>query len=328
MSPANEIKVGVFVIASAALVFGGVIALGSGRFFRDTEILETSTRESVDGLQIGSPVKYRGVPIGEVDAISFADRLYPARDDDGSSEFDYGSPVVIRMKVRLDVFGPQQSSLFTKDIERGVEKGLRARMRSAGLTGGLFVELDMVDPREYPVIPPGFPPDYPYVPSAPSRFDEVLATLERISNSLARVDFEGIGGGMKEAVDGLNRMLGERADRLLANADVFVSELGESNRMLQKLLGDPRLESAIDSVSALATDLRTTLPATVREYGEFGAELNSLVSDEEYEIRRLLSALRETAENLELLTERAREDPPRMLFSNPPRKLAPGEIAP
>ena len=72
----------------------------------------------------------------------------------------------------------------------------------------------------------------------------------------------------------------------------------------------------------------TTLPATVREYGEFGAELNSLVSAEEYEIRRLLSALRETAENLELLTERAREDPPRMLFSNPPRKLAPGEIAP
>ena len=73
-------------------------------------------------------------------------------------------------------------------------------------------------------------------------------------------------------------------------------------------------------------DLRATLPAAVRQYGEFGAELNALVSGEEYDLRRLLSALRETAENLENLTERARQDPPHLFFSSPPRKLAPGEI--
>jgi phospholipid/cholesterol/gamma-HCH transport system substrate-binding protein/paraquat-inducible protein B len=328
MSPSTEIKVGTFVIASAALILGGVIALGSGRFFHETQILETSTRESVDGLQVGSPVKYRGVPIGEVDTISFADRLYPGTDDNGSSEFDYGSPVVIRMKVRLDVFGPGKSEQFTKDIERGVAKGLRARMRSAGLTGGLFVELDMADAHEYPEIKPPFLPDYPYVPSAPSRFDEVLAMLERVSNSLGSVDFEGIGAGMKEAVDNLNRLLGGRVDTMLANADGFIAELGKSNAMLQRLLADPRLERTLDNASSMSADLRATLPAAVREYGEFGAELNTLLSGEEYELRRLLEALRQTAENLELLTDHAREDPPRLLFSAPPRKLAPGEIEP
>ncbi|MFM7897406.1 MAG: MlaD family protein, partial [Actinomycetota bacterium] len=65
MSASKEFRVGIFVIVSASLVLGGVIAIGSGSIFKDTEIIETSTTESVNGLQIGSPVKYRGVPIGE-----------------------------------------------------------------------------------------------------------------------------------------------------------------------------------------------------------------------------------------------------------------------
>lgn len=326
MSPSTEIKVGVFVLASAALLFGGVIALGSGKFFHETQILETSTRESVDGLQVGSPVKYRGVPIGEVSTISFSDRLYPSENDgeDGEREFDYASPVIIRMKVRLDVFGPEQSELFTKDIARGVENGLRARMRSTGLTGGLFIELDMVNPSEHPSDSPSFHADYPFVPSAPSRFDEMFATLERISGSLGRVDFERIGKGLEGAVSSIDRVVTQRLDTLLGNADAFVLELGKTNAALQRVLNDPRLEGTIDGASAIVTDLRTSLPYAVRQYGDFGAELNSIVSTEEYEIRRLLSALRETAENLEALTERAGQDPPKLLFSRPPAKLAPG----
>ncbi|MFM2163583.1 MAG: hypothetical protein RL325_20 [Planctomycetota bacterium] len=327
MSASKEIKVGVFVLVSSTLLFGGVIALGSGRFFRDTQVIETSTSESVDGLQVGSPVKFRGVPVGEVSAISFADRLYP-KPDDGSREFDYDSPVVIRMKVRVDVFGPEQSDLFTKDIARGVEKGLRARMRSAGITGGVFVELDMADPRAYAAYQPPFESAYPYVPSAPSRFDEVLATLERVSSKLGAIDFEKIGGGFQDAADKLNGLLGERAGAMLADAGTFIAELRASNAALQKFLVDPRLEKALDNAASISADLRVSLPRAVREYGELGAGLNAAVSSEEHDIRRLLWALRETAENLEAISERARQDPPHLLFSKPPRKLAPGEIEP
>jgi len=324
MSPSTEIKVGVFVLASAALLFGGVIALGSGKFFHETQILETSTRESVDGLQVGSPVKYRGVPIGEVSAISFADRLYPG-DDDGSGEFDYGSPVVIRMKVRLDVFGPEQSGLFTKDIERGVEKGLRARMRSTGLTGGLFIELDMIEGRKVAALIPPYQPDYPYVPSAPSRFDEVLATLERITTSLGKVDFEGIGKNVEDVLASVKGVVESRLDTLLADADKFVAELGQSNEMLQRVLSNPKLDSMLDDGSALAADLRATLPFAVQQYGELGAQLNTAMAGSEYDVQRLVRALRETAENLEALSERAGQDPPKLFFSEPPAKRAPGQ---
>ncbi|MEY4118634.1 MAG: hypothetical protein RLZZ116_1962 [Planctomycetota bacterium] len=324
MSPSTEAKVGAFVVASFALFFGGVIALGSGKFFHDTQILETSTRESVDGLQVGSPVKYRGVPIGEVSAISFADRLYPG-DDDGSGEFDYGSPVVIRMKVRLDVFGPEQSGLFTKDIERGVEKGLRARMRSTGLTGGLFIELDMIEGRKVAALIPPYQPDYPYVPSAPSRFDEVLATLERITTSLGKVDFEGIGKSAEQTLGSLKSVVETRLDTLLADADKFVAELGKSNEMLQRLLSNPKIDAILDDGSSLAADLRSTLPFAVRQYGELGAQLNTAMAGSEYDVQRLVRALRETAENLEALSERAGQDPPKLFFSQPPAKLSPGQ---
>jgi len=327
MSASKEIKVGVFVLVSSALLFGGVITLGSGRFFRDTQVIETAMDKSVEGLQVGSPVKFRGVPIGEVSTISFADRLYP-KPDDGSREFDYKSPVVIRMKVRVDVFGPEQSELFTKDIARGVDEGLRARLRSAGLTGGVFVELELVEKAEREAQALTLKTDYPFVPSAPSRFDEVLERLNRVSGQLASIDFEKIGGGFKDAAQQLNALLGERAPALLADAGTFIAEMRASNEALRKLLVDPRLEKALDNAASISTDLRVSLPRAVREYSELGAGLNAAISNEEYDIRRLLWALRETAENLEAISERARQDPPHLLFSKPPRKLAPGEIEP
>ena len=117
----TEFKVGVFVLVSVALGLGSVIALGSGSMFKETATIETSTTDSVNGLQLGSPVKYRGVPIGEVTAIAFADRYYNEEGTDDAS-FDFASPVVIRMKVRLDVFGPEQTELFTDDLENGVAR--------------------------------------------------------------------------------------------------------------------------------------------------------------------------------------------------------------
>jgi paraquat-inducible protein B len=329
MSPSNEIRVGAFVIASAALLLGGVIVLGSGKFFHDTEIIETSFKESVDGLQVGGPVKYRGVPIGEISLITFADRLYPNAERD-EPEFDYGSAVVVRMKVRIDVFGPDQSELFTKDIERGVEKGLRARMRSAGLTGGSFIELDMVDLAlvQTPNVRPIAHPDYPYIPSASSMMNEVMETLQRVASGLETLDISGIGAGLKKAVDTTNSMLEGRGATILTKVEGFMDDLRESNRYLQKVLADPKLQSMLSDGSALAKDLRESLPDAVSRYSELAEQLNSTLAGSDYDIQRLIRALRETAENLESLTERADLDPPQLLFAKPPQKLAPGQSAP
>lgn len=158
-----EFKVGLFVIISLSLSIGSVIALGSGKFFVDTQIIETSTKDSVNGLQIGSPVKYRGVPIGEVKSIAFVDSYYPEADSK-IEEFDFESSVVIRMAVRLDVFGNEQAGLFSNNIENGVKLGLRTRLTSLGLTGGLYVDLDLSDSKNVTAQKLNYEPKYPFMP--------------------------------------------------------------------------------------------------------------------------------------------------------------------
>ncbi len=374
MSAAREFNVGVFVIFSTALAFGGVIAIGSGRFFKQTEIIETSTTDSVNGLQIGSPVKYRGVPIGEVKSISFLDRYYPDADAN-PSEFDFGSPVVIRMEVRLDVFGHAQAENFTTDIQRGITTGLRARLTSAGLTGGLFVDLDLSDPTLFPAKTLAYTPDYPFIPSAPSRFDQLFDRIQSISGSLAEVDFSSLGSSLQTTVTNIDGVVTRRVDPMMADAAKFVTELRESNTKLQAILSDPNIPTTIANVEALSADLRegfagspselkeaiaeipkmmkaareaaerldamlaservqsilanlestaADLGPTVQKYGQIGSQVSDFLQTEGYEIRQIITALRQTSQDLAELMDRVSRDPPSLFFAAPPKAAAPG----
>ena len=57
MKKANPAAVGAFVLGAIALVIVGVIALGSGDLFRETQRYVLFFDGSVNGLTAGSPVK-------------------------------------------------------------------------------------------------------------------------------------------------------------------------------------------------------------------------------------------------------------------------------
>ena len=73
---ANYFKLGLFVIG--AIVAGAVVlvVIGSGRWFQPKLTIETYFNESVQGLDRGSKLKYRGVSIGEVTRIGFTYNKY------------------------------------------------------------------------------------------------------------------------------------------------------------------------------------------------------------------------------------------------------------
>src|SRR5271167_3854136 len=73
---ANFFKIGIFVIgATIALVFL-LVMLGAGKLFQSKVVMETYFNESVQGLEVGSKVKYRGVVVGEVTRIGFTYTKY------------------------------------------------------------------------------------------------------------------------------------------------------------------------------------------------------------------------------------------------------------
>ena len=250
-----EFKVGLFVIISLSLSIGSVIALGSGKFFVDTQIIETSTKDSVNGLQIGSPVKYRGVPIGEVKSIAFVDSYYPEADSK-IEEFDFESSVVIRMAVRLDVFGNEQAGLFSKNIENGVKLGLRTRLTSLGLTGGLYVDLDLSDSKNVTAQKLNYEPKYPFVPNEQSRFDQLVDHFQVIAAGIAKIDFGSLGASLQSVLSNLDGVVTQRIDPMMLDVGKFVADLRVSNNQLQAILSDPKIASSLGSAEAFMAELK------------------------------------------------------------------------
>ena len=66
---ANPTVIGAFIIGAVALIVIGLLVLGRGHFFSDTQTFVLYFDGSVKGLNIGAPVEFQGVRIGSVTDI-------------------------------------------------------------------------------------------------------------------------------------------------------------------------------------------------------------------------------------------------------------------
>jgi ABC-type transporter Mla subunit MlaD len=77
---ANYVKIGVFVSLAVTIAIIIAIVLGAGAFNKAENLMETYIEESVQGLDVGSAVKFRGIPIGKIKEISFVWPTYDTPD--------------------------------------------------------------------------------------------------------------------------------------------------------------------------------------------------------------------------------------------------------
>ena len=98
---ANTTAIGAFVIGAIALVLGAVMLFGTGQFFHDRIVVLSVFEGSVTGLQVGSPVEFRGVPVGTVKDIkalydpektSFVIPVYMSLDEDSVTNIRADEP--------------------------------------------------------------------------------------------------------------------------------------------------------------------------------------------------------------------------------------------
>ncbi len=121
-----------------------LIIIGSGRAFQQKITIETYFNESVQGLDIGSKVKYRGVVIGEVTKISFTYVKYQ-QDKPMSERLRY---VLVEAQLQPKLLGGRVATEITgpESMPAEVERGLRVRSAPQGITGTNYLEIDYVDP--------------------------------------------------------------------------------------------------------------------------------------------------------------------------------------
>ena len=62
-------RLGVFVLVTLCVLAAVLFLLGGRKLFQPTFTFETYFNESVAGLELGAPVRFRGVPLGQVTEI-------------------------------------------------------------------------------------------------------------------------------------------------------------------------------------------------------------------------------------------------------------------
>jgi phospholipid/cholesterol/gamma-HCH transport system substrate-binding protein len=150
-----------------------------------------------DRLDLGSPVKFRGVTVGHVSAIEIAPdhRLV-----DVVSELDVKD---IKRLGLTEVGGKQIKAARTKFA---IPPDLRAQLGSQGITGVKFIAIDFFDVKSNPTPPLPFPPPERYIPAAPSMMKNLEDTITKAMDRLP------------EMVDAVVMIMG-RVDRLLATLE-------------------------------------------------------------------------------------------------------------
>ncbi len=307
---ARYFRVGLFVLVGTALVIGAALLIGGGRVFERVEVFETVFRESVQGLEVGSAVRFRGVKLGTVSSIGFVGDHYRLLPED---DVEFGSLVLVRFQTADNDDTDLDMAERQANIRAMADRGLRLRITPLGITGTSFIEADYLDPEAFPPIDLPYRPKVLYIPSAQSRLGQFASTAEALIQRIVELDVKGFLANLDALVLSLDQGIDDLDPKAVGQG--LGDVLKEVERTFATLRG--AVEGAdLESVS-------TNAQAVLRESEATLARLRTSAEGASYDLEVILENLRVTTENLRDLTETLRRQPSLLLRSAPPEDPAP-----
>ncbi len=286
----TQFKLGLFTLTALAALLATALALGWRGARRTTVRYVTYFDESVQGLDLGAPVKFRGVGIGTVSDIAIApDRRHVA----------VGLALERGDARRLDAAGGE----------------LRAQLATQGVTGVRFVDIDYPHTATPPPVLP-FAVGPHTIPSRPSLLGgleldvqviarDLPALIERSGTTLGKIDRvfdelhdEQVAKRVASLVDNLDATVRDarawvaelRRARVPAEAAATLTRAREATAKLAAVLDKldradaliasaTRASDAVGDLGRSARDSRAELDRTVRELGDAARAFRDLVEE-------------------------------------------------
>jgi len=194
----NYFRLGIFVFTGIALIVSLILIFGTGQIFKKTMMTETYIEQSIIGLDIGAPVRFRGVKLGQVTSIRLSGNLYE-NDKPLAERREY---VVVRMKIDIN-----QSEILGSTGK--LPSDLRARIKSQGITGVNYIELDYVrDMPGYRTLSYDWEPEYIVIGSLPSQTDIFFSGIQKVLDNLGDMNLAGTQKKFDELLVNLNTIIG------------------------------------------------------------------------------------------------------------------------
>ncbi len=239
----TNFAVGLFVITGIAIAAAIIIYVGASSYFSSGDIHVAYFDESVQGLSKDSPVKYRGVSVGQVQDIRIAK---DAR--------------LIEVVLRIDS-GWQ------------VRKNVFAQLKSIGLTGLMFVELDLQEAVEEKgdLLQPGpeTPSRHPVIPTKSSEIQKILDGLAEIVQQMETLDLPGISDRLKNTIDTVN----DTVHKL--DTESISAQLTAAVKKADKTFATAKWHTALSSIEKAGNQFS----AFVEEASTTTEHVNTLITD-------------------------------------------------
>ncbi|WP_372807300.1 MlaD family protein [Pontiella sp.] len=274
--------IGLFVLAATALGLIGIALLGSDALRSPSNFIETYVDESVQGIEVGTPFKLRGVKVGNVSAIAIVSSVYDT------------SRMYVMIRVALDENAIKlESDTFKGRVDEQVARGLRLKLVPQGITGLSFLEADIFPDAVADPLEIDWEPEYTYIPSTPSTLSLLSRSLERMAAQLDTVDLALIGGHIESFTSNLNVSIAH-IEEITGNAAQVSGEVAQNFRQ------------ASADLPTMTTDLKETT-----------GQLQEMIGSSDRDIEQILSNLRYITDDARELVRMLKRYPG-MLLSEPP----------
>jgi len=293
--------IGLFVTVGTLIGIVFVVWMGASKYFEKGLIYVTYFDESVQGLQVDSSVKYRGVEVGRVVRIGVApdNRL-------------------VEVVMKINFIG-------------GTEADLISQLKAAGITGIVFIELDRWT-QEEPVHGPEikFKADYPVIPSQPSEMRLIMTGLADIYGKIQKIDFEGISNQFKNTAKSVDIFFNNaRLANTIKHLEATTMSLDRTTQKIDKMIAEGKVDQVLLDTQNILTETRQLITHvrdevdamkmadTAGRAGRFLDQLDRRTRKISVDMEDALTDIKSNVENLNSLLERLQNNPSDLLFGGP-----------
>lgn len=307
---------GAFIVVAVAAAFFALLLLSGSQLLTRKETVVMYFVGSVQGLQIGAPVKLKGVVLGEITDIQI---------DFKNSERSITTPQTIITAVTAELVmkrinrrgGDTKGEFFNEAIPNG----LRAQLNfQSFLTGLLYIELDFypntpivlyhlqTQDRELPTIATEFEQIFKIVQELD--FKTLVKNLDHLATKATAIidsgaieatlaDFDGAAKSVKNSADEIHELVKnlshtrQQADKLLltlnARAPEFATSMNKTLLDMQNSLLDiSQAARSVDSSFAADAPLMFQLNTTLEDISRSAQAFRSLSETLEQQPESLL----------------------------------------
>jgi paraquat-inducible protein B len=321
----SSTAIGLFIVIGLALGVSGLLLFSSSRLFSHTLESIIYFNHSLNGLNEGAPVKYRGVTIGSVKRVMV--RFNQATND-------YAMPVVVELDPKLieERLGEPADVFTHAALAERIQDGMRASLQAVSLlTGVLYIDI-RPNPNAAPPVFHQLQPRYPEIPSESTE-------IQQLFNTLASLDIKSIETNLNGLIRKLDVMIGtvqvgeiqkgitnvlSSVDRLVSSPEITNDLVALHATLDQYRLLAQKLNARVDPLADSLTNVLAQASGTLQQFRGVGEHLRTMLAPDSSvrnELELALQQLGGTAQSISSLAEFLNRHPNALIVGRekPPR---------